>query len=508
VFYINRVKNLSNYSLVKLKGDVISGITVSLINLPLAMAFAIAIGVSPKYGLFTAIIAGGLQAIFGGSESNIAAPAGAFVGIVLGFKATGHNNSDVVVVCAMAGTILMAASLLRLGKLFQYVPYPVILGFTGGIGIIILKTQIAGATGIDLTTPTEIFTRWNELNFETFVVAMLTLVLIEVMSKFFPKWPTVMIGVVVIAALVYFLKVDIATVESQYGAIPRSMPDFVIPAFGRIEWSAFLPVAVAIAALAALESLLSASASDKMTGNQHNSNAELFGCGVANFVGPFFGGIPVCGAIAQTVLNARSGSHSWIAALCTALSLFAMVFSLAPMVGKIPLAVFAGVLIGIAVKLIRVRLYLKYLRSLHITDFLMVMITLLLTSFIGLTVGTICGLTIALVTYFLRYRSSKAKNVQAETAEGVVELQADHAIYFGNAYKTAQSLSRSSRPINIRFSPDTLYDASGFEALKDIKNTNADVPVTMTGVSKELKSALDDLGVSALFDEKDIQLAG
>lgn len=500
MFYVDRLKAFSNYSKGMLKDDAISGLTVSLISLPLAMAFAIAIGLPPQYGLFAAIVAGGIQAIFGGSETNISGPAGAFIGVLTAFTAAGHDFNDVLIVGGLAGVMLILASLLRVGKFVQFVPYPVILGFTGGIGIIIFKTQVAAATGIDLENTMDIFTRWREIHLPTFVTMVFTILAIKACTKFYPKLPSALIGITLSGVLVYLFQVDLATVESKYGAIPRSLPTISLPNFEMVDWSVFLPVALSIAALAALETLLSATASDKMTGKQHNPNAELFGCGLANIVGPLFGGIPVCGAIARTTLNARSGSHTWVAALFNAISLLLMVLILAPLVGKTPLAALAGVLIGISLKLIDLKLYWKLLKSLHFTDFAMVMATLLLTIFASLTVGILCGLGIAVITFFVRFYSSKNADNLQENIGSTLVLNINKSLYFGNARKTVLAMSNTgAQKVEIKFSEEATFDATGVEALKDIKAANQGIPVVLSGVSPKLRLALDELGVSELY---------
>lgn len=508
MFYLDRMRGFTTYSASMLKDDIVSGITVSLISLPLAMAFAIAIGVSPQYGLFAAIIAGGIHAIFGGSETNISGPAGAFIGALTAFTAAGHTYDDILIVGILAGVILLVASVLRIGQLIQFVPYPVILGFTGGIGIIIFKTQIAAATGIDLANSMEIFSRWRETHLATLGITIFTILVIEGFKRFVPKIPSALTGIVISALLVYILQLDIATVESKYGAIPRSLPAINLLDFSTIEWASFLPVAFAIAALAALESLLSATASDKMTGKQHHPSAELFGCGLANIVGSLFGGIPVCGAIARTTLNARSGSHTFIAAVFNALSLLLMVLVLAPLVGKTPLAALAGVLIGISINLINPKLYYKLLNSFHVADFAMVMTTLLLTIFVSLSVGILCGLGIAVITFLVRYLGSKNEANTQEESGGTVALNVSRALYFGNARKTALALSNTdAKRVEIRFSEDMLFDATGVESLKDIKAANQEIPVVLSGVTPELRQALDELGISQLYSEDEINSA-
>jgi SulP family sulfate permease len=461
------------------------------------MAFAIAIGVSPQYGLFAAIISGGIQAIFGGSETNISGPAGAFIGVLTAFTAAGHDFSDVLVVGILAGLILVASSLLRIGKFVQYVPYPVILGFTGGIGVIIFKTQVAAASGIDLSHPTELFSRLHEIQMEAFTTAVFTIFLIRICSRYFPKMPSVLMGIAISGFIVYLLGLNLPTVESKYGAIPRSLPTVSIPDLATVDWAVFLPVALSIAALAALETLLSATASDKMTGKRHNPNAELFGCGLANMVGPLFGGIPVCGAIARTTLNARSGSHTWVAALFNALFLLLVVLILAPLVGKTPIASLAGVLIGISISLIDLKLYWKLLKSFHIYDFAMVMATLLVTIFASLTMGILCGLGIALLAFFVKFNASKLEKNTIENTGDSQTLNIKRSLYFGNARDTVIAFANSkASKIDIRFSEGAIVDASGAEALKDIKALNPGATISFSGVSPKLKAAFSEMGVN------------
>lgn len=507
MFYIDRFKSLSTYSLRFLKDDALSGLTVSLISLPLAMAFAIAIGVSPKYGLFAAIISGGIQAVFGGSESNISGPAGAFIGALTAFMGD-RTHDEVLLVGMLAGTILIAASVLRIGKLVQYVPYPVILGFTGGIGVIILKTQVGPATGIDLASAFDVFSRLSEVSYQTLGITVLTIVVIRVLAKFAPKLPNSLLAVVMSALLVWLLGLDVTTVASQYGHVPRSLPGLSVPEFASADWGGLLPTALAIAALAALESLLSATASDGMTGNHHHSGAELFGCGLANLVGPLFGGIPVCGAIARTTLNAKSGSRTFLAALFNALFLLLMVLVFAPLVGQIPIAALAGVLIAISIKLINPVLYLKLLKTMPIADFLMVTSTLLLTIFASLSIGVMVGLGIAVVAFLSRYRNSGNQDNVLSSDGPSLSLDLNHSLYFGNARKIFRELtdSSSTSSLTLRLTSDTLLDATGVETLKDLKRTADKVDVIIEGVTPKVKHAFDTLGLTDVYGKEALRL--
>lgn len=343
------------YSLSQFTSDLFAGISVGVIALPLALAFAIASGVLPERGLFTAIVAGFVISLLGGSQLQIGGPTGAFVIIVYGVIQR-HGYEGLVLATLIAGLLMILMGIVRLGILLKFISHSVIIGFTTGIAIIIFSSQIKDFFGLEMNhVPPDFLEKWqlffsmaHTWNFWAFSLSFTTLAMLFLLKSFFPKLPGAIIAISLAMAVAYFFNFPVETIESKFGAIPRSLPSPSIPFFSLELLEKVFPDAVAIALLGAIESLLSAAVADKIAGTKHQSNCELVAQGLANISSAIFGGIPATGAIARTSANIRLGGKTPVAGMIHAITLALLMLCLAPLAGKIPLAALAGVLIFVA----------------------------------------------------------------------------------------------------------------------------------------------------------------
>ena len=397
------------YSFTHFKKDLLSGIIVGIIAVPLAMSFAIASGVNPEYGIYTAIIAGILISLFGGSKFQIGGPTGAFVPVLLGVVLV-YGYENLLIAGLMAGVLLLLMGIFKLGTLIKFIPRPVTIGFTAGIAVIIFTGQIGNFLGLTNMEQHERFhmnimeiaSNMGTINFYSLLVALISLVTILVTPKVLPKVPGALVGIVVSAFItMVFLQGHVATIGSTYGAIPNTLPQFQIPeiTFERIYM--LLGPAFVIAMLGGIESLLSAVVADGMTNSKHNSNRELVGQGIANIVTPFFGGIPATGAIARTATNIKSGAASPMSGIIHGIFVLLTLLLLAPLAIHIPLASLAPVLMIVAWNMSE-RHHFLHILKLKSGDSLVLAITFLLTVFTSLTLAVVIGLVLAVVLFAKR----------------------------------------------------------------------------------------------------------
>lgn len=394
------------YSFAHFKKDLLSGTIVGIIAVPLAMSFAIASGVKPEYGIYTAIIAGILISLFGGSKFQIGGPTGAFVPILLGVVLV-YGYENLLIAGLMAGVMLLLMGIFRMGSLIKFIPRPVTVGFTAGIAVIIFTGQIGNFLGLTNMEQHEKFHRnvleiasnIGTVNFYSLLVAIISFAFILMAPKVLPKVPGALIGIIVSSVVtVLFLQGDVATIGSTYGAIPNTLPQFHIPeiTFERIYM--LIGPAFVIAMLGGIESLLSAVVADGMTNSKHNSNRELIGQGVANIVTPFFGGIPATGAIARTATNIKSGAVSPMSGVIHGIFVLVTLLLLAPFAVHIPLASLAPVLMMVAWNMSE-RHHFAHILKLKSGDSLVLCITFLLTVFMSLTVAVMAGLILAVILF-------------------------------------------------------------------------------------------------------------
>ncbi|MDQ0216357.1 SulP family sulfate permease [Oikeobacillus pervagus] len=399
----------SAYSFSHFQKDLISGLIVGIIAIPLGMAFAIASGVRPEYGIYTTIIAGIIISIFGGSKFQIGGPTGAFIPILLAIVMEfGYEN--LLKAGLLAGIILILMGLFKLGTLIKYIPRPVTIGFTAGIAVIIFTGQIANFLGLEgvknheyfLANIKEIYLHLNTINLYSVLTAIICLVIIVLTPRFAKKIPGPLIGLIGSSVIAYiFFPTEVATIGSSYGQIPNHLPSFHIPIITLEDVQHLLAPAFVIAMLGGIESLLSAVVADGMTGSKHNSNRELFGQGLANVVTPLFGGIPATGAIARTATNIKSGATSRVSGVIHGIVVLLVLLVLAPYASHIPLASMAPILMVVAWNMSE-RVEFIHLVKTKTGDSLVLLITFLLTVFTNLTTAVQVGLILAVFLFMKR----------------------------------------------------------------------------------------------------------
>ena len=402
-------ERFQNYSWKAFQKDLISGIIVGIIAIPLGMAFAIASGVKPEYGIYTTIIAGILISLFGGSKFQIGGPTGAFIPILFGIVMT-YGYDNLLVAGFMAGIILVLMGVFKLGSLIKYIPRPVTIGFTTGIAITIFTGQMAnflGLTGIEkkesfLANMAEIIHQLNTVNILSVVTAVICLITIIITPKLFPKVPGALIGLLVSTIVAaYFYPGQVQTIGTAYGEISNSLPTISIPHVDFNIIQKLIGPAFVIALLGGIESLLSAVVADGMTNTRHNSNKELIGQGIANMVTPLFGGIPATGAIARTATNIKNGAVSPLSGVIHGIVVLLVLMIFAPYASHIPLASLAPVLMIVAWNMSERHIFSHILKT-KTSDSLVLVVTFLLTVFVDLTTAVEVGLLLAVLLFTKR----------------------------------------------------------------------------------------------------------
>ncbi|MGE3148915.1 MAG: SulP family inorganic anion transporter [Pseudorhodoplanes sp.] len=396
------------YHLRDLGADAIAGLTVAIVALPLSMAIAIGSGVTPDRGLYTAIVGGFLISLLSGSRFQIGGPAGAFIGLIAVIVER-HGYDGLVLATAMAGAIMIVIGLLRLGTYIKYIPFPAIVGFTAGIAVIIASTQIKDFLGLDLAKePAEFLPKlralWgavSSLQPATLALSALSVAVIVIVRRLRPHWPSFLIAVVIAAAVNAVLPLGAATIGSQFGGIPSSLPSPALPDFSLAKIQAVLPDAIAIALLGSIESLLSAVVADGMTGRRHRSNCELVAQGVGNIGSVLFGGICVTGTIARTATNIRAGSRGPISGMLHSAYLLLFIMIAAPLVSYIPLAALAAVLLVVAWNMAEKDEFWSLLRGSR-SDAAVLLATFLLTVFYDLVTGIAVGVILGSLVFLHR----------------------------------------------------------------------------------------------------------
>lgn len=415
------------YGTAELRRDLVAGLTVAIVALPLSMALAIASGASPAVGLHTAIVAGFLISLFGGSRVQIGGPTAAFIPVVFGVIA--HFGYDgLVVATLMAGAMLVIAGLLRLGTLVKYMPQPVITGFTAGIAVSIFSSQIKDLLGLDITNlPAEFFSRWHtyfthiqSINPVAAVLALATLALLMVLRRYRPNWPAFLIAVAAASLATLLFNLPVETIVSHFGPIPRELPMPHLPSFELSRLHELLPSAFTIAFLGGVESLLSAVVSDGMIDGRHRSNCELVAQGVANSASALIGGLPATGAIVRTATSVRAGACSPVAGMAHALFILAFVVLAAPLANQVPLPAMAALLLIVAWDMSEIERIRQLMRS-PFGDRAVLIVTFILTVTIDLTVAVQVGVVLA--AFLFMYRMSEI--VALESKVDLIEYDID-----------------------------------------------------------------------------------
>lgn len=411
------------YGAASLKADVIAGLTVAIVALPLSMAIAIASGVTPDRGLYTSIIGGIIVSAFGGSRFQIGGPAGAFIVLVSATVAQ-HGVDGLLLAAFLSGLMLLTVGLLRLGTFIKYIPYPVTVGFTAGIAVIIFASQIKDLLGLSLKNePGPLLPKLQAIgmalptvNTAAILVAVFTIGIIVAIRRYRPHWPSFIVAVAVVAACAMLFGLPIETIGTRFGGIPQTLPMPQLPEFSYTRVIAVLPNALSFALLGCIESLLSAVVADSMTGRRHRSNCELVAQGLANMASPLFGGICVTGNIARTATNVRSGAHGPIAGILHSVFLLLFMLVAAPLASYIPLAALAGVLAVVAWNMAEKHEFVALIRT-SWGDAVVLIVTFLLVIFRDLTEGIIVGFALSALLFI--HRMGQA--VEVENASPVIE---------------------------------------------------------------------------------------
>ena len=480
------------YSWKQFQSDLAAGIVVGLVALPLAMAFAIASGLPPERGLYTAVVAGFLISALGGSRVQIGGPTGAFVVIVSGIVAN-FGYEGLVVATMMAGVILILMGLSRLGALVKFIPYPVTTGFTSGIAVVIFSSQVKDFLGLRMgSVPADFIEKWRAYfqSFSTFNLGALglaagTVALIALWPKSWRKVPAPIVAMVAMTLAAVIGKWPVETIGSRFGGIPHGLPHFSWPALSWTQMKLLLPSAITVAMLGSIESLLSAVVSDGMIGGKHKSNAELIAQGVANLASPLFGGIPATGAIARTATNVNAGGRTPVAGIVHAIVLLTILLAAGPLASRIPLAVLSGILVMVCYHMAEWRSF-QFHMSGPMSDRLVLLATFFLTVFVDLTVAVEVGLVLAAFLFMKNMAElTQVKEIRDDltdsTGEHVRELSipADVAIFsihgaffFAAVHKLMEIeriLTKEPRALVIEMTGVLHMDSSGLHVLDRIK---------------------------------------
>ena len=471
-----------------------AGLIVSIVALPLAMAFAIASGVKPEQGLYTAIIAGFIVGIFGGSRVQIAGPTGAFIVILANITAQ-YGIDGLQIASLLAGFILLFMGIFKLGTVIKFIPDPVIVGFTAGIGFIIFVNEWKDFFGLTINVPLSshfyqklwlLMSQFTHLNFATTGLGIISLLCILITPKLIKRVPGPLVAMVVATALqATFNWSGIATLGSTFGEISQQLPSFHLPALSSNEILSLIGPAFTIALLGAIESLLSATAADGMAGTRHNSNQELIGQGLANIFSPLFGGFAATGAIARTATSIRSGGNSPIAAITHSIILILVIVIFAPLASNIPLCTLAAILFVVAYNMSDIPHCIRMLKRAPNYDVLVLVTTFLMTIFTNLVIAVNMGVILAMLFFIRRMNQSieieqqSLKELQDEFAgEHDLALSPDTVVYtiqgpffFGVAEKiehTLDNINTDPKIIIFRLKDVPFMDITGLETFKEL----------------------------------------
>ncbi|MDO4319387.1 MAG: sulfate permease [Bacteroidales bacterium] len=525
---------LSDYSMSRLREDVIAGIVVGIVALPLAIAFGIASGVSPTIGLITAIIGGFMVSFFGGNSVQIGGPTGAFIIIVYNIIAQ-FGLAGLAVATAMAGVILIIMGLFRLGTVIKFIPYPIVVGFTAGIALTIFSTQINDFLGLGLRDiPGQFIPKWgmfltnlNLIDWTTFVTGLISLAIIIATPRISKKLPGALIAIILVTLGSYLMQQHtdwyaVETIGDRFGDMATDLPMPHGFTLNMATINMLLPSAFTIAMLGAIESLLSATVADGITGSRTNSNTELIGQGLANLTVPFFGGIPVTGAIARTMTNITNGGRTPVAGIVHALVLLLIFLFFMPLINYVPMACLAAVLIVVAYNMSGWRTVIGIFHSPK-SDISVLMVTFLLTVIFDLTIAIEIGLLLAVVLFLRRVMENTQIREYSgqldvnegndspvhevlDIAHGVSVYEIDGPFFFGIATKfdeTMRSTIGNDKPKVriIRMRKVAFVDATALHNLEIlIKSSQKEgIHVVLSGVRPNVRESLEHAGIDRLI---------
>lgn len=483
---------LKDYSWAQFGKDALAGVIVGIVALPLAIAFAIASGVSPEKGLYTAIVAGFIISAFGGSNVQIGGPTGAFIIVVYGIvQAQGVNG--LVIATFIAGIFLVLLGVARLGNVIKFIPYPLVVGFTTGIAVIIFSSQVKDFLGLQMgQVPVDFIEKWivyfthiQSVNWYALAVSVFTVLVVIFFPRLTRRIPGPLVAILLSTLAVQYFHLPVETIGSRYGSIPSSLP---APSWPALDWSTIknaIQPAIAIALLGGIESLLSAVVADGMTGGKHNSNMELVAQGGANIASAFMGGIPATGAIARTAVNVKSGGRTPVAGIIHALTLLAVLLAIGKWATLIPMSCLAGILVVVAYNMAETETFRDIARGAG-SDAAVLLVTFSLTVIFDITVAIEAGMVLA-AFLFVR-RMAKASNVNALVNEngdapglplageqplpaGVEVFELNGPLFFGAAYKFRDAIKWTGRKpsvLIVKMGNVPVIDATGVQVIGDL----------------------------------------
>ena len=530
---------LRNYTKTDFMTDLMAGIIVGIVALPLAIAFGIASGVSPEKGIITAIVAGFIISFLGGSKVQIGGPTGAFIVIIYGIIQQ-YGIEGLMVATMMAGVLLIILGIFKLGTIIKFIPYPIVVGFTSGIAVTIFTTQIADIFGLqfgDEKVPGDFIGKWilyfhhfDSVNWWNALVSIVSIVIIALTPKFSKKIPGSLVAIILVTIAVWLMKMYggitcIDTIGDRF-SIQAQLPDANVPT---LDWEAIknlFPVAITIAVLGAIESLLSATVADGMIGDRHDSNTELVAQGIANVVSPIFGGIPATGAIARTMTNINNGGKTPVAGIVHAIVLLLILIFLMPLAKFIPMACLAGVLVVVSYNMSGWRVFKGLLKNPK-SDVTVLLITFFLTVIFDLTVAIEVGLVIACVSFMKRVMETTQISVITDeidpNKESDLEVHKEHLVipegvevyeingpyFFGIATKFEDIMARfGDRPqiriIRMRKVP--FIDSTGIHNLTTLceMSQKENIHIILSGVNPQVHATLEKSGFYALLGKENI----
>ncbi|PKQ63837.1 sodium-independent anion transporter [Labilibaculum filiforme] len=513
---------LKDYNFQAFQKDLFAGIIVGIVALPLAIAFAVASGVSPEKGLITAIIAGFLISLLGGSRVQIGGPTGAFIVIVYGIV-NQYGIDGLMISTFLAGVILILFGVLRMGAVLKFIPHPLIVGFTSGIALVIFSTQIKAAFGLDLAeVPSEFLAKWacyfaniSSLNISAVIISGGTILLTLFSGKLIPKIPGSFIAIIAMTALVQIFGLQVDTIESVYGSIPNTF-SFDMPTVDWTNLPNYFQPAITIAILGAIESLLSAVVADGMIGGNHRSNTELIAQGIANIFSPIFGGIPATGAIARTATNVKNGGRTPVAGIIHAFTLLLIMLVFGQWAKLIPMSCLAGILIVVSYNMSEWRSFRSILKGTRF-DTIVLLTTFFLTVLVDLTIAIEMGIVLSSLIFM--YRMSKINGIiplESESDEiqnynqipKQIEIYEISGPFFFAAAKryqeTLRDLKSSTSILIIRMRHVPFMDTTGvrnfIEIIKDLKIRKT--KVILSGVNSEVLKELQNSEIHNLISEE------
>lgn len=509
----------------QITSDIMAGVVVGIVALPLAIAFAVASGVSPEKGLITAIVAGFIISLLGGSRVQIGGPTGAFIIIVYGILQQ-YGIDGLIISTIMAGVFLIIFGLLKLGTLLKYFPHPLIVGFTSGIALVIFSTQVKDAFGMDIPkVPSDFIDKWSvylskisDVNPYAILITVIT-ILISVYSKHFvKKVPGSFMAILLMTIAVQALDIPVTTIETFFGDIPNKF-SFQVPSVELAMLPKYIAPAITIALLGGIESLLSAVVADGMISGKHRSNTELITQGIANIITPFFGGIPATGAIARTATNIKNGGRTPIAGIIHAITLLCIMIFIGQWAKLIPMSCLAGILIVVAYNMSEWRSFVSILKG-SAFDIIILLTTFFLTVLVDLTIAIEVGVVLSALLFMKRMSDIADKRINNIVDTDVIEdyssIPDDVCIYeisgplfFASSKTYAQvieSLGLQSKTIILRMRHVSFVDQTGIHNLKDTIHTlkHSGVSIILSGVNQDVLNDFKKYNIASMIGDKNI----